>query len=37
MWFRMACRRAFKWWERMSSTGSVADLPQWEAAPRYVV
>ena len=26
MWFGLACRQAFKWWERVSSTSNVADL-----------
>ena len=27
MWFNLACRQAFKWWERVSSVSNVADLP----------
>ena len=27
MWFCLACRQAYKWWERVSSTSNVADLP----------
>ena len=27
MWFNLACRQAFKWWERVSSISNVADLP----------
>ena len=27
MWFGLACRQAFIWWERISSTSNMADLP----------
>ena len=32
-WFNLACRQAFKWWERVSSTSNVAPLPSREQPP----
>lgn len=27
LWYRLACRGACEWWERVASTSNLADLP----------